>query len=134
MLEHLLESAIPCLALAIDDTITVDPPAFAKLASSVLDAGGRVVIITARPEQSRSATRRELDDYGMRFNALHFLPSMDAGVKACPHTDLNWFDRYLWHKVKIAQQCRVTHFIDGDPRVIDLLKEFAPEIEAIPVR
>jgi hypothetical protein len=128
-----LRAPITCLGLDIDDTITADPVAFAKLASAVLEAGGRVVIITSRSEQARTETRRELDRHGIRFNALHFPPSMDTGVKDCPHNVLSWFDRYLWHKVKIAQECGVTHFVDDDQRVIDLFRRYAPEIEAIAI-
>lgn len=128
---NLLEVIIPCLGLDIDDTITADPPAFEKLASSVLGSGGQVVIITSRSEQGRSETLNELAGYGIRFSALHFLPAMDAGAGSCPHSDLNWFDRYLWHKVKIAQGCGVTHFVDDDPRVIELFRRYAPKIEVI---
>jgi hypothetical protein len=130
-LEGLLQAPTPCLGLDIDDTITADPSAFERLSTSVLAGGGRVVIITSRSEQARSETLSELAVYGIRFNALYFLPSMDAGADSCPHTDLNWFDRYLWHKIRIAHECGVTHFIDDDQRVIDLFRRYAPEIEAI---
>ncbi len=125
---------IPCLGLDIDDTITAAPAAFERIARSVMDSGGRVVVITSRSEQARIETRRELAGFGIRFNALHFLPPVDAGIDGCPDTDLNWFDRYLWNKVNIAQSCGVTHFVDDDQRVIELFLKYAPDIEVIDAR
>ena len=118
------------LGLDIDGTITADSPRFAQLASAVLDSGGRIVVITSRSIVARTETMRELASYRLRYSALHFLPSIDEGTRLCPHHELDWFSRYLWGKVAIADNCGVTDFVDDDPRVIDLFRRYSPHINA----
>ena len=119
---------VRCLGLDIDGTIAAAPALFARLSQFVRDSGGRVVVITSRSLQAQKETVVELAGYGLDYSALHFLPSIDEGARLCPHRDLDWFQRYLWAKVAIAEDCGVTDFVDDDPRVIDLFSRFAPQI------
>lgn len=122
--------AIRHIGLDIDGTITADPPLFAQLASSILDAGGRIVVITSRSNVARKETALELAGYRIQYSALHCLPSIDEATRLCPHHELDWFSRYLWCKVTIADDCGVSDFVDDDPRVIDLFRRYSPHINA----
>jgi hypothetical protein len=122
--------AIRHIGLDIDGTITADPPLFAQLASSVLDSGGRIVVITSRSIVARKETALELAGYRPRYSALHFLRSIDEATRLCPHPDLDWFSHYLWCRVAIADDCGVADFVDDDPRVVDLLRRYSPHINA----
>jgi hypothetical protein len=119
-----------CIGLDIDGTITAAPTQFAHLARSVLAFGGRIAVITSRSDVARGETTRELASYGLQYSALHFLPSIEDGTRLCPHAELDWFSRYLWCKVAIADDCGVTDFVDDDPRVISLFRRFSPQINA----
>ena len=119
-----------CIGLDIDGTITAAPTWFAQLARSVLESGGRIVVITSRSDVAREETTRELASYGLQYSALYFLPSIDEGKRLCPHVELDWFSRYLWCKVAIADDCGVSDFVDNDPRVISLLHRYSPQINA----
>lgn len=119
-----------CIGLDIDGTITAAPTEFARLARSALESGGRIVVITSRSIVAREETTTELAGYGLAYSALHFLPSIEEGTRLCPHAELDWFNRYLWCKVAIADDCGVTDFVDDEPRVINLFHRYSPKINA----
>jgi hypothetical protein len=118
------------LGLDIDDTITRDPVFFKQLTDSVTNNGGKVYIVSSRvanPEV-RVKTRAELRDYGIHFEELHLLPSVETARKTCPHKALDWYSMYLWQKVDYCLQRKVTHYFDDDQKVIPLFRKYAPEI------
>ena len=119
-----------CIGLDIDGTITSAPGQFAQLARSVLESGGRIVVITSRSIVALRETTTELARYGVAYSALHFLPSIEDGARLCPHHELDWFNRYLWCKVAIADDCGVTDYVDDEQRVVDLFHRYSPQINA----
>ncbi len=120
------------LALDIDGTITADPDFFVRCSKGVLRAGGEVHVVSARSPEARAETLDELRDLGVKFSYLHLIPHISAAQDLCPHTSLDWFQRHLWLKVHYALSNGLTHFVDDDPKVLDLLRRFAPSITAIP--
>lgn len=116
------------LGLDIDETITAAPELFAEIAKSCRLNGGQVHLVTSRSALGRRETVDELYAYGVQFDALHFLPEMARANSDCPHTDLDWFQRYLWQKVAYAKRQGLMHFVDDDTKVIALFNQFAPEI------
>lgn len=102
------------LGLDIDDTITAWPAQFSMMSHEAKRLGIRVVIITSRSEQGRRETVKELNEMGIYYDALRFLPAMSWANEHCPHKHLNWYQRWLWYKIKIAQDEGVTHFFDDD--------------------
>jgi len=120
------------LALDIDGTITADPDFFVRCSQDVLRAGGEVHVVSTRSPEARTETLDELRDLGVKFLYLHLIPHISAAQSLCPHTSLDWFQRHLWLKVNYAVSNGLTHFVDDDPKVLDLLRRFAPSITAIP--
>ena len=116
------------LGLDIDETITAAPELFAEIAKTCRLYSGQVHIVTSRSALGRNETVDELYAYGVQFDALHFLPEMSRANSDCPHTDLDWFQCYLWQKVAYAKHYGLMHFVDDDPTVIALFNQFAPEI------
>ncbi len=116
------------LGLDIDGTITSNPPRFAALAQCVVDSGGAVHVVTSRAQLAYQESIEEIRAYGLPFVSLHCLPSIDAMQNRCPHGELDWYMRYLWGKVEVAHQLRLTHFSDDDPRVASLFETYASNI------
>ena len=120
------------LGLDVDGTITLDPKLFAEVSVQCKQSGGEVHIVTSRAELSRQETVRELRDYGIQFDSIHFLGDMSLANKTCPHKELDWFQRYLWGKVAYAQQHQLDHFVDDDQKALSLFATYAPEIVITP--
>jgi hypothetical protein len=120
------------LGLDIDGTITSDPPRFAALAKRVVDSGGAVHVVTSRSQLAYKKSLDEIHGYGLPFSSLHCLPSFDVMQERCHHSELDWFLRYLWGKVEVALELRLTHFSDDDPRVEWLFETYAPNIRFRP--
>ena len=116
------------LGLDIDDTITAHPRAFAAMTQEATDRRVPVVIITSRSESGRPETVMQLQELGIRYQQLHFLPAMSVAEQQCPHTELDWYQRYLWFKVHYAQREGVSHFYDDDAKVEALFQRYAPGI------
>lgn len=119
------------LALDIDGTITSDPGFFARLVQEVIRDGGKVHVVSSRSPQGRRETLAELSQLGIRFSALHLIPSISAAQTLCPHRELDWFQRHLWLKVDYALANGITHFVDDDRKVLALFARFAPSVAAI---
>lgn len=120
------------LGLDVDGTITLDPKLFAEITVQCKQSGGEVHIVTSRAELSRQETVRELRDYGIQFESIHFLGDMSRANETCPHKELDWFQRYLWGKVAYAQQHQLDYFVDDDKKVLSLFATYAPEIVVTP--
>ncbi len=118
------------LGLDIDGTITADPKLFAEICTHCRESGGQVHIVTARSEAGRAETVKEMRDYGLAFDKLHFIGEFSRANEVCPHTELDWFKRYLWQKVEYARQVGLMHFVDDDPKVLSLFAAYAPGIVA----
>jgi len=118
------------LALDIDDTITTNPVFFATLSSAITDAGGRVIIVTSRTNapETQLETERQLRKWKITYDALHVLDSAEHAAQACPHADLDWYQKYLWQKVDICLREGVGVVYDDDAKVIALFRRFAPGI------
>ena len=109
-----LPEGCKALGLDIDDTITAWPAQFSAMSNEARQLGIRVVIITSRSEQGRRETVGELNELGIHFDALRFLPAMSWANEHCPHRHLNWYQRWLWYKIRIAEEEGVTHLFDDD--------------------
>ena len=121
------------LGLDIDGTITADPEFFAKLTERVIESGGEVHIVSSRSRQSYNETIAELASYGLICKSVYLLPSINDAQQLCPHQNLDWYQKHLWLKVDYAIRNGITHFVEDDPKVLELLARYAPEIEAIHV-
>ena len=119
------------IALDIDGTITADPPFFSTLARTVLDSGGEIHIVSTRSREGYDETVAEIRGYGIPWTALYLLPPISIAQQRCPHRELDWFQKHLWLKVDYALQNGITHFVDDDQKVLNLLIRFAPDILAI---
>jgi len=119
------------LALDIDGTITSDPDFFARLVQDVIRDGGEVHVVSSRSPEARRETLSELSQFGIRFSALHLIPTISAAQTLCPHRELDWFQRHLWLKVDYALANGITHFVDDDRKVLALFARFAPSVAAI---
>ncbi len=124
------------IALDIDDTITKIPPFFCLLARSIRRAGGKVYVLTTRSDEEfvRKHTREELASYGLEYDGLFIIPNSGSrGQLPCPHTDLDWYQKYLWQKVKLCLDRDVHIVFDDDAKVVGLFKRFAPGIQVFHV-
>lgn len=123
------------LALDIDDTITAMPKFFATLSKAVIREKGRVIIVSSRtnvPEVVASTTA-ELKEYGIAFTKLILIEGIDAGAAACPHQELDWWNKYLWQKVDVCKRENVQVVMEDDEKVIALFRKYAPEIQVMRV-
>jgi hypothetical protein len=120
------------LGLDIDGTITAAPKYFAQLATAWRNAGRQVHVISSRSDtpEVRLASVRELETLGVCFDGLHLLPGITASELICPHPNLNWYAKYQWQKVAIAQQLNVSVYFDDDEKVLDLFRTYASTIQA----
>ncbi len=119
------------IGLDIDGTISANPDFYSAVCNACYSAGGSIHIVTSRSHQAETETRRELEDWGIRFSILYFLPSIEIAQKACPYTEANWYQRYLWQKVQYAEMHGLTHFVDDDPQVIALFERYARHTQII---
>lgn len=123
------------LGLDIDDTITKFPERFSRLSIEVKNLGGSVHIVSSRSDEDfvRTETKKELEKLGIQYDKLYLLPAMSIAEKICPHKELDWYQKYLWMKVKYCKENGIDNFYDDDEKVIALFKRYAPEIEVFKV-
>lgn len=121
------------LAFDIDDTITAKPEIFAAL--SAASGAKKVLIVSSRgnSEESRRLTLAELETYGIRHHGLHLLDDGPEARNRCPHSDLDWYQKYLWQKVEICLREKIDVVFEDDVKVIDLFRRFAPKILVLQV-
>jgi hypothetical protein len=118
------------LGLDIDGVITTSPDYFAFLSSQWRNNGGRVHIVSSpsdRPDVIQ-ATREELSLFGITYDYLYLLPSIEAAQVRCPQNNLDWYQKYLWQKVAYCLENNIEYFYDDDTKVIELFKSPAPQI------
>ncbi len=119
------------VALDIDGTITEKPEFFSLLSRSVRREGGMVYVVTSRlgtPEAEKE-TRKELLAWKIEFDELIFLPPAgDPRRLTCPHEGLDWYEKYLWQKVKVCLDRGVDLVFEDDPKVISIFEKYAPAI------
>ena len=118
------------IALDIDDTISTCSAFFSALSSAIGRAKGRVIIVTSRTNnaETRSETASQLRKWKITYEALHMLDSAECAAQTCPHSELDWYSKYLWQKVDICRREGVEVVYDDDPKVVALFKRFAPGI------
>ncbi len=121
------------VAFDIDDTITAMPAFFALLSACIAKEVGRVIIVSSRSNtpSTVTATRRELDRYGIRYDHLYLLDGFERASTHCPHQDLDWHSRYLWQKIDICLCESIDLLFEDDARVISLAKRYAPGIKVM---
>jgi len=121
------------LAFDIDDTITAKPALFAAI--SKVSKMGKVIIVSSRSnsDECREQTLSELDRYGVRHQGLYLLDDQPEAWDRCPHSDLDWYQKYLWQKVDICLREEIDVIFEDDLKVIELFKRFAPKILVLQV-
>ncbi len=119
------------VALDIDGTITEKPEFFSLLSRAVRREGGMVYVVTSRlgtPEAEKE-TRKELLAWKIEFDELIFLPPAgDPRQLPCPHEGLDWYEKYLWQKVKVCLDRGVDLVFEDDPKVTSIFEKYAPAI------
>lgn len=83
------------VGLDVDGVITADPGRFATLSRHLMKSGMDVRIVTSRSVQAKRETEQELAAFEIEYSELFFLPEISLAQRLCPHSSLNWFDRYL---------------------------------------
>jgi len=124
---------LPSLGIDIDGVITASPDFFSSFSKKARREGRRVHIVSSRSDQSeaRGATIKELHNFGIAYDHLHLLPSIEIAQQKCPHPNLDWYQKYLWQKVDYCLARGVCLFYDDDAKVIELFRLFAPGIQVI---
>lgn len=123
------------IALDIDGTITRRPEFFAVMSQAVRASGGKVYIVTSRSntDDVRSQTRLELKSYGVQYDDLITIPDSAQDRIPCPHSDLDWYQQYLWQKVSVCMDSDVAVVFEDDPKVIELFGKYATSIQVFRV-
>jgi hypothetical protein len=114
----------------IDGVITSSPEYFVRLAKQCRDNGGQVHIVSSRSDRIEviNSTRAELAGYGMFYDQLCLLPSIEIAQVRCPEESLDWYQKYLWQKVSYCLENRIDRFYDDDLKVVDLFRSLAKHI------
>jgi len=116
------------IGLDIDGVITAEPKRFADLSQRLIELTADVRIVTSRSAQARQDTEQELETFGVKYSELYFLPDISRAQSLCPHTRLNWYEKYLWQKIDYGLTRNLSHFVDDDVAVERLFVMFAPSI------
>ena len=119
---------LTAIGIDIDGTITLAPDFYAEFSHACRQNGVVVHIVSARPREFLSGTEEELQELGIVYDDLHLLPSMEESITLCPHSEIDVFHRHFWMKVQYATSRGLSHFIDDNERVLDLFREYAPEV------
>ena len=119
---------LTAIGIDIDGTITLDPNFYSEFSHACRRNGVSVHIVSARPREFLSGTEEELQELGIVYDDLHLLPSMEESITLCPHSEIDVFHRHFWMKVQYATSRGLSHFIDDNERVLDLFREYAPEV------
>lgn len=119
---------LTAIGIDIDGTITLAPDFYAEFSHACRRNGVIVHIVSARPREFLSGTEEELQELGIVYDDLHLLPSMEESITLCPHSEIDVFHRHFWMKVQYATSRGLSHFIDDNERVLDLFREYAPEV------
>ncbi|MEI8218618.1 MAG: HAD family hydrolase [Elusimicrobiota bacterium] len=123
------------IGIDIDDTITALPEFFKELTVSFTAKGHKIHIITSRTDNAevRKITRAELQELGIKFDFLYFLPSYSTAKELCPHLELDWFQKYLWQKADYCLKNDISIYFDDDIKVVELFQKYSPEITVLQI-
>ncbi len=118
------------IGLDVDDTITKNPEFFRLLASAIRKAGGNIHIISSRTDQPDVVefTRDELDRLGVTYDSLYLLRGPAEAKEMCPHTDLDWYQRFIWQKADYCLKNDISVYFDDEEKVVEVFKKHAPKI------
>ena len=118
------------ISLDVDGTISRLPKLFAVLSHAVRASGGKIIVVTSRSNTPEvwDTTRRELRSYGVEYDELFVIPDGTDRIP-CPHASLDWYQQYLWQKVHVCLVREVDAVFEDDPKVINLFKAYAPDIQ-----
>jgi hypothetical protein len=113
--------------------ITSSPEFFSVLSKKLIEEGRQVYIVSSRSDQqeARIATLSELRALGIAFTELYLLPSIGIANQRCPYEALDWYQKYLWQKVDFCKTHNIVEFFEDDEKVVDLFRQFAPEIKIV---
>lgn len=120
------------IGIDIDGVITASPEYFSALTGKWRRDGKVIHVVSSRSDQlmARTDTISELRHFGIVFDHLYLLPSIEVAQQMCPHIGLDWFQKYIWQKVDYCIKYRIGIFYD-DAKVVELFKALAPEIDII---
>ena len=123
------------IGIDIDDTITALPEFFKELTGSFRAKGHKIHLITSRTDNAevRKMTQAELQELGIKYDHLYFLPSYSAAKELCPHYELDWFQKYLWQKADYCLKNDISIYFDDDIKVIGIFKKYAHKTEVLQV-
>ena len=121
------------IALDIDDTITALPQLFSEITKS--DVVAKVIVVSSRSNMAevRETTLQELANFGTQFDALYLIENYTYAQENCPHTELDWHQKYLWQKVEICIRESIDIIFEDDPQVLALFETYAPRIQRVQV-
>jgi len=119
------------LGLDIDGVITAFPDHFASLSTQWRNGGGHVHIVSSRSNRADvlATTKAELDSYGIAYDSLYLLPSIETAQVNCQEKDLDWYQKYICQKVNYCIENQVGTFYDDDLKVVELFRKLCPHIK-----
>ena len=119
------------LGLDIDGVITASPDYFASLSKQWRNGGGQVHIVSSRSNRADvlATTKAELDSYGIAYDSLYLLPSIEIARVTCQEKDLDWYQKYIWQKVNYCIENQVDTFYDDELKVVELFRKLCPHIK-----
>lgn len=122
------------VGLDVDNTITAYPEFFSLLSRAVKGSGGHVFVVTSRTRtpETIEATKEELNDLGIVYDHLYILHDQKEADRICPF-DLDWYQRFIFQKTVYCKANRVSIYFDDEQKVIDLFRQFLPEVQVFQV-
>ena len=124
------------ICLDIDGTITEDPKFFSLLSNTIKASGGKVFIVTSRTpcHETDVITREELEEFGIVYDDLWVLPDRREAERTCPHSELDWYQKYIFQKVAYCKNKNVDVYFEDEDKVIDLFRRFLPSVRVFQVK
>ena len=119
------------IGLDIDNTITRCPYFFSMLTHSIKKQGGTVHIVSSRTDVSEvlDKTREEMREFDVLYDHIYLLPEGETARGRCPHTDLDWYQKYIWQKVEYCINNGIDVYFDDEEKVSELFARYAPKIQ-----
>jgi len=119
----------------IDGTITAEPRFFSLLSHAVRKSGGSVYVVTSRTRtiETLKATRQELKELGIVYTHLYILHDRSEAERICPFNNLDWYEKYIFQKTIYCKANRVDIYFDDEEKVINLFRQFLPEVQVFQV-
>lgn len=119
------------LGLDLDETISKAPEFFSFLSKATKNQRGSVHIVSSRSDEPdvRAETLKELAQYKIDFDQLYLLPDKHVAELSCPHTNLDWYQKFIWQKVDYSLRHGITVFFDDEQKVVEVFQKFAPGVQ-----